>query len=57
MRWVQHVARTREERKLYKVLVREPEGKKPLRRPRCKWEEGIKMDLRETRWGWGYGVH
>jgi hypothetical protein len=36
-----------EERKVYKVLVGKPEGKKPLRRPRCRWEDGIRMDLRE----------
>jgi hypothetical protein len=32
---------------MYKVLVRTPEGKKPLGRPRCRWEDGIRMDLRE----------
>jgi hypothetical protein len=37
----------REERKLYKVLVGKPEGKRPLVRPRRRWEEGIRMDLRE----------
>jgi hypothetical protein len=36
-----------EERKLYKVLVRKPEGKRPLGRPRCRWGDGIRMDLRE----------
>jgi hypothetical protein len=36
-----------EERKLYKVLVGKREGKRPLRRPRHKWEDGIRMDLRE----------
>jgi hypothetical protein len=36
-----------EERKLYKVLVGKPKGKRPLRRPRCRWEYGIRMDLRE----------
>jgi hypothetical protein len=36
-----------EDRKLYKVLVKKPEGKTPLRRPRHKWEDGIRMDLRE----------
>jgi hypothetical protein len=38
----------REERKLYKVLVGKPEGKRPLGRPRRRWEDGIRMDLRET---------
>jgi hypothetical protein len=32
---------------LYKVLVGKPEGKRPLGRPRCRWEDGIRMDLRE----------
>jgi hypothetical protein len=34
-----------EGRKVYKVLARRPEGKGPLGRPRCRWEDGIKMDL------------
>jgi hypothetical protein len=33
----------REERKVYKVLVGKPEGKRPLGRPRCRWEDGIRM--------------
>jgi hypothetical protein len=41
-----------EERKVYKVLVGKPEGKRPLGRSRCRWEDGIKMDLREI----GLGV-
>jgi hypothetical protein len=36
-----------EERKVYKVLVGKPEGMRPLGRPRRKWENGIRMDLRE----------
>jgi hypothetical protein len=36
-----------EERKVYKVLVGKPEGKRPLRRPRRRWQDGIRMDLRE----------
>jgi hypothetical protein len=47
MRWAGHVARMGEERKLYKVLVGKPEGKRPLGRPRRRWENGIRMDLRE----------
>jgi hypothetical protein len=43
-----------EERKVYKVLVGKPEGKRPLGRPRRRWEHGIKMDLREI--GLGGGV-
>jgi hypothetical protein len=47
MRLAGHVARTREERKVYKVLVGKPEGKIPLGRPRRRWEDGIRMDLRD----------
>jgi hypothetical protein len=43
-----------EERKVYKVLVGKPEGKRPLGRPSRRWENGIIMDLREI--GWGCGV-
>jgi hypothetical protein len=39
-----------EERKLYKVLVGKPEEKRPLGRPRRRWEDGIRMDLREIGW-------
>jgi hypothetical protein len=41
------VARMGEERKMYKVLVGKPEGKRPLGRPRRRWEDRIRMDLRE----------
>jgi hypothetical protein len=51
MRWAGHVARSGEERKLYKVLVGKPDGKRPLGRPRRRWEDGIRMDLREIGWG------
>jgi hypothetical protein len=47
MRWAGHVARMGEERKVYKVWVGKPEGKRPLGRPRRKREDGIRMDLRE----------
>jgi hypothetical protein len=47
MRWAGHVVRMGEERKVYKVLVGKPEGKRPLGRPRRWWEHGIRMDLRE----------
>jgi tRNA(Arg) A34 adenosine deaminase TadA len=46
MRWVGHVAYMGEERTVYKVLVRKPEERRPLRRPRHRWENGIEMDLR-----------
>jgi hypothetical protein len=53
MRWAGHVARMGEERKVYKVLVGKPEGKRPLGRPRRRWEDGIRMDLEEIGWGCG----
>jgi hypothetical protein len=48
MRWAGHVACMEEERNVYKVLMGKPEGKRPLGRPRHEWEDGIRMDLRET---------
>jgi hypothetical protein len=45
------VSLTREEGKVYKVLVGKPEGKRPLGRPRRRWEDGIIMDLREIGFG------
>jgi hypothetical protein len=48
MRWAVHVARMGKERKLYKVLVGKPEGKRPLGRLGRRWEDGIEMNLRET---------
>jgi hypothetical protein len=51
MRWAGHVARKGEGRNVYKVLVGKPEGRRPLGRPRRRWEDGIKMDLREIGWG------
>jgi hypothetical protein len=51
MRWAGHVARMGEDRKVYKVLIGEPERKRPLGRPRRRWEDGISMDLRQIGWG------
>jgi hypothetical protein len=51
MRWVGHVARMGERRNVYRVLVGKPEGKSALERPRRRWENGIKIDLREIGWG------
>ncbi|KAJ4433434.1 hypothetical protein ANN_15732 [Periplaneta americana] len=51
LRWAGHVARMGESRNTYRVLVGRPEGKRPLGRPRRRWEDNIKMDLREV----GYG--
>jgi hypothetical protein len=47
MRWTGHVVCMGEGRYVYRVLVGRPEGKKPLGRPRSRWEDNIKMDLRE----------
>jgi len=47
MRWVGHVARMGERRSVYRVLVGKPERKRPLGRPRSRWEDNIKVDLQE----------
>jgi hypothetical protein len=54
MRWAGHVARMGGKRNAYRILVGNPEGKRALGRPRRRWVENIKMDLRE-RMGW-YGL-
>ncbi|KAJ4438735.1 hypothetical protein ANN_14686 [Periplaneta americana] len=48
LRWAGHVARMGESRNAYRVLVGRPEVKRPLGRPRRRWEDNIKMDLREV---------
>ncbi|KAJ4431717.1 hypothetical protein ANN_20319 [Periplaneta americana] len=48
LRWPGHVARMGKSRNAYRVLVGRPEGKRPLGRPRRRWEDNIKMDLREV---------
>ena len=48
MRWAGHVAHMGEGRGVHRVLVGKPEGKRPLGRPRRRWEDNIKMDLREV---------
>jgi hypothetical protein len=53
MRWAGHVARMGEERGAYRILVGRPEGRRPRGRPRRRWEDKIKMDLREVGWGGG----
>jgi len=47
MRWAGHVARMEKMKVVYRVLVGKPEGKRPLGRPRLRWENNIKMDLQE----------
>ena len=48
MRWAGHVARMGQGRGVYRVLVGKPEGKRPLGRPRRRWEDNIKMDPQEV---------
>jgi len=52
LRWTGHVARKVERRGIYRVLMGKPEGKRPLVRPKPRWEDNIKMDLQEVGcWG------
>jgi hypothetical protein len=51
VRSVGHITRTREKANMYRVSVGKPEGKRILARPRRKWENNIKMDLRGIGWG------
>ena len=54
MIWEGHVARIWEGRVVHRVLVGKPEGKRPLGRPRRRWEDNIKMDVQEVGGGlWG----
>jgi hypothetical protein len=55
MRLAGDVARMGEESKVYKVLVGKPEGKRPLGRPRRRWDDGIRMDLRKIGLGMRIG--
>jgi hypothetical protein len=48
-RWAGHVARMREKRNVYRLLVGKPQGKGPLGRPRRRWRDNIKMDLFKDR--------
>jgi hypothetical protein len=50
MRWAGHVARMGEKRNAYRILVENPEGKRPFGRPRRMLEDNIKVDLREKGW-------
>jgi hypothetical protein len=51
MRWARHVVRIGENMNAYCILEGKPEGKRPLGRPRRRWVDNIKMDLREIEWG------
>jgi hypothetical protein len=48
MTWAWYVARMGEKRNAFRILVGKPEGKRPLGRPRRRWVDNIKIDLRET---------
>ena len=48
LRWAGHIARMEQPRNTYRVLVGKPEGNRPLGRPRRRWEDNIRMDLREV---------
>jgi hypothetical protein len=47
-RWVGHVVQMGEDRRIYRILVGKSEGKTPLGRPRCRWEDNTRMDLQEV---------
>jgi hypothetical protein len=51
MRWAGHVARMGEKRNTYRLLVGNPEGRRPLGRPRRRWLDNIRTDLVEVGWG------
>jgi hypothetical protein len=53
MRWAGHVARRGKGRGVHRVLVGKPEERRPLGRPRLRWEDNIKMDLQEVGGGCG----
>jgi hypothetical protein len=53
MRWAGHVACMGEGKGVHRVLVGKPEGKRPLGRPRCRWEDNIKVDVEEVGGGRG----
>jgi hypothetical protein len=50
MSWAGHVAQMGRKRNAYKILVGKPEGKRPLGRPRCRWVDNVKIDVREIGW-------
>ena len=51
IRWAEHVVLMRESRGVYRVWVGKPEGKRPLGRPRRRWEDNIEVDLQEVVYG------
>jgi hypothetical protein len=55
MIWAGHVARMGEKMNAYRIFVGKPEVKRPLGRPRHRWMENVKIDLKRDRMGW-YGL-
>jgi hypothetical protein len=53
MRWAGHVTQMGEKRNAYRIFAGNPEGKRPLGRPRRRWVDNIKIDLREIGWDGG----
>ena len=53
LRWAGHVARMEEGRSTFKILTGKPAGNRPLGRPRCRWEDNIRMDLEKYRYQCG----
>ena len=53
MKWAGHVARMGKKRRVYRVLLGKPEGKRPFGRPSHRWDDNIKMDLQDGMWGYG----
>jgi hypothetical protein len=51
MRWTGHISRMGAKRNAYRLLVGNPEGKRPLGKPRHRWEDNIRADLKEMGWG------
>jgi hypothetical protein len=51
MRWAGHVARMERKKNACRILIRKPEGKRPLGIPRHRWLDNIEVDLRDIRWG------
>jgi hypothetical protein len=56
MKWVGHVAGMGEKKNACRILMGKPEGKRPLGRPRRRWVDNIKIDLREIGWGAMYWI-
>ena len=48
LRWAGHVARIKQYKSTHKILGGKPDGKRPLGRPKCRWEDNIKLDVREV---------